>query len=95
MCTVCARQQMGAVLPERPVDACAPPYLPATSLIVQGDGTAAIFGGREDVFTLSVHAASNFPARKQVTPRSVAIVERMGSFRGWAVRRVASLHCQR
>ncbi|KAG2431189.1 hypothetical protein HXX76_009717 [Chlamydomonas incerta] len=31
----------------------------------QGDGTAFIFHDRPDVFTLSVHAASNFPARKQ------------------------------
>ena len=37
---------------------------PITQL--QGDGTAAIFQGRQDVFTLSVHADSNFPARKQV-----------------------------
>ena len=35
----------------------------------QGDGTASIFAGRPDVFTLSVHAASNFPARKQVRGR--------------------------
>ena len=31
----------------------------------QGDGTAAIFAGDPRVFTLSVHAASNFPLRKQ------------------------------
>ena len=31
----------------------------------QGDGTAAIFSGRPDVFTFSVHAANNFPARKE------------------------------
>lgn len=30
----------------------------------QGDGTAAIFEGDDRVFTLSVHAAKNFPARK-------------------------------
>ncbi|MBW3558382.1 MAG: histone deacetylase [Proteobacteria bacterium] len=30
----------------------------------QGDGTAEIFAGDERVFTLSVHAAKNFPARK-------------------------------
>ena len=29
----------------------------------QGDGTAACFSGREDVFTLSVHCESNFPSR--------------------------------
>lgn len=31
----------------------------------QGDGTAAIFTGDRRVFTLSAHAASNFPLRKQ------------------------------
>lgn len=30
----------------------------------QGDGTASLLAGREDVFTLSVHAEKNFPARK-------------------------------
>lgn len=38
--------------------------------MLQGDGTAHIFSGRQDVFTLSVHAANNFPARKQVRPVS-------------------------
>jgi acetoin utilization deacetylase AcuC-like enzyme len=31
----------------------------------QGDGTAAIFEGNEDVLTLSVHGRKNFPFRKQ------------------------------
>ena len=31
----------------------------------QGDGTAAIFAGDQDVFTLSLHGARNFPFRKQ------------------------------
>ena len=31
----------------------------------QGDGTAAIFAGDPRVFTVSAHAASNFPLRKQ------------------------------
>jgi hypothetical protein len=39
---------------------------PCNCTALQGDGTAAIFQGRPDVFTLSVHADSNFPARKQV-----------------------------
>ncbi|PRW61526.1 histone deacetylase [Chlorella sorokiniana] len=39
----------------------------------QGDGTAHIFSGRKDVFTLSVHAASNFPARKQSSHLDVAL----------------------
>lgn len=30
----------------------------------QGDGTAALMAGREDVFTLSIHAEKNFPVRK-------------------------------
>lgn len=31
----------------------------------QGDGTAAIFEGDRDIFTLSLHGARNFPFRKQ------------------------------
>jgi acetoin utilization deacetylase AcuC-like enzyme len=31
----------------------------------QGDGTAAIFAGDEDVLTISVHSRNNFPFRKQ------------------------------
>ena len=30
----------------------------------QGDGTAALMAGRDDVFTLSLHAERNFPVRK-------------------------------
>lgn len=30
----------------------------------QGDGTATIFAGRDDVVTFSMHAAKNFPVRK-------------------------------
>src|SRR5207253_9923718 len=30
----------------------------------QGDGTAALMAGRDDVFTLSIHAEKNFPTRK-------------------------------
>lgn len=30
----------------------------------QGDGTAAIFRGNNDVFTFSMHAEKNFPLRK-------------------------------
>jgi acetoin utilization deacetylase AcuC-like enzyme len=33
----------------------------------QGDGTAAIFAGREEVFTFSAHGRHNFPFRKQVS----------------------------
>ncbi|WP_176592807.1 histone deacetylase [Sphingobium sp. EM0848] len=30
----------------------------------QGDGTAALMAGRDDVFTFSIHAEKNFPVRK-------------------------------
>lgn len=30
----------------------------------QGDGTASLLAGREDIFTLSIHAEKNFPVRK-------------------------------
>jgi acetoin utilization deacetylase AcuC-like enzyme len=30
----------------------------------QGDGTASLTAGREDIFTLSIHAEKNFPVRK-------------------------------
>ena len=33
----------------------------------QGDGTACIFAGDASVFTLSLHGAKNFPARKQTS----------------------------
>jgi acetoin utilization deacetylase AcuC-like enzyme len=44
----------------------------------QGDGTAACFAGRADVFTMSVHAASNFPARKQRSHLDVALDDGTG-----------------
>jgi acetoin utilization deacetylase AcuC-like enzyme len=37
----------------------------------QGDGTAAIFRDDPTVFTLSLHGAKNFPARKQVSDLDV------------------------
>ena len=39
----------------------------------QGDGTAACFPGRTDVFTLSVHAESNFPARKATSSLDIGL----------------------
>lgn len=39
----------------------------------QGDGTAQILGGKPGVFTLSIHAASNFPFRKQLSDLDVAL----------------------
>lgn len=45
---------------------------------LQGDGTAACFANRSDVFTLSVHAASNFPARKQTSSLDIALPDCVG-----------------
>lgn len=39
----------------------------------QGDGTAALTAGRADIFTLSVHAAKNFPVRKAVSTLDIAL----------------------
>lgn len=41
-----------------------PPILVIDADVHQGDGTALIFEGDSRVFTLSIHAAKNFPARK-------------------------------
>jgi acetoin utilization deacetylase AcuC-like enzyme len=41
----------------------------------QGDGTAAIFAGDPDVFTLSLHGGSNFPFRKQTSTLDVALAD--------------------
>jgi acetoin utilization deacetylase AcuC-like enzyme len=43
----------------------------------QGDGTAAIFAGDPRVFTLSLHAASNFPLRKQCSDHDLALPDGM------------------
>lgn len=44
----------------------------------QGDGTAAIFAGRKDVATLSLHAAKNFPVRKARSTRDVELADGTG-----------------
>jgi len=44
----------------------------------QGDGTAAIFAGRADAVTFSMHAAKNFPVRKAVSTRDVALPDGTG-----------------
>lgn len=44
----------------------------------QGDGTAAIFAGRTDAPTFSMHAAKNFPARKAQSTRDVELPDGMG-----------------
>lgn len=44
----------------------------------QGDGTAQLMAGREDVFTLSVHADRNFPVRKAVSSLDIALPDGTG-----------------
>lgn len=39
----------------------------------QGDGTASLTAGREDIFTLSLHAEKNFPVRKARSSLDVAL----------------------
>lgn len=53
--------------------------------MAQGDGTASIFEGRQDVFTLSVHAESNFPARKQRSHLDIGLPDGTGdeAYLGW------------
>ncbi len=44
----------------------------------QGDGTAVILAGREDVATLSVHAEKNFPVRKARSTMDVGLPDGAG-----------------
>jgi acetoin utilization deacetylase AcuC-like enzyme len=44
----------------------------------QGDGTAEIFNGRGDVFTLSVHCKVNFPFKKRTSVVDVELEEGLG-----------------
>lgn len=44
----------------------------------QGDGTAACFSGRDDVFTCSFHAEKNFPTRKEQSTLDVGLPDGMG-----------------
>jgi len=44
----------------------------------QGDGTAAIFSGDRDVFTFSIHAASNFPFHKKRSDLDIALPDHTG-----------------
>jgi acetoin utilization deacetylase AcuC-like enzyme len=41
----------------------------------QGDGTARLTAGREDIFTLSLHAEKNFPVRKARSNRDVPLAD--------------------
>ena len=43
----------------------------------QGDGTASLLAGRDDVFTLSFHAEKNFPARKARSTLDVPLPDGM------------------
>jgi acetoin utilization deacetylase AcuC-like enzyme len=44
----------------------------------QGDGTADLMAGRDDVFTLSVHCAENYPFRKQSSDLDIGVPEGAG-----------------
>lgn len=44
----------------------------------QGDGTASLMAGREDVFTLSIHSEKNFPARKARSSLDIGLEDGMG-----------------
>lgn len=44
----------------------------------QGDGTADIFAGDDSVFTLSIHAARNYPVRKIASDLDVALADGTG-----------------
>ena len=44
----------------------------------QGDGTAALTAGRDDIFTLSLHAEKNFPARKARSSLDVPLADGIG-----------------
>jgi len=44
----------------------------------QGDGTAAIFRNEPNVFTFSMHAAANFPFRKQESRLDIALPDGTG-----------------
>jgi acetoin utilization deacetylase AcuC-like enzyme len=43
----------------------------------QGDGTASLTAGRTDIFTLSLHAEKNFPARKARSNLDIALPDGM------------------
>lgn len=44
----------------------------------QGDGTASLTAGREDIFTFSMHADKNFPVRKARSSRDIALPDGLG-----------------
>lgn len=54
------------------------PVLVIDADVHQGDGTARIFAGDPRVFTLSIHAERNFPARKAVSDIDIGLPDRTG-----------------
>jgi len=44
----------------------------------QGDGTAALTEGRDDIFTLSIHAEKNFPVRKARSTIDIGLPDGVG-----------------
>jgi len=44
----------------------------------QGDGTAALMAGRSDVYTFSIHAQGNFPARKTRSSFDLGLPDHIG-----------------
>jgi acetoin utilization deacetylase AcuC-like enzyme len=44
----------------------------------QGDGTASLTAGREDIVTFSIHAEKNFPVRKARSDHDVALPDGVG-----------------
>ncbi|WP_271439979.1 histone deacetylase family protein [Pontixanthobacter luteolus] len=44
----------------------------------QGDGTASLTAGRDDIFTLSFHAEKNFPVRKARSDLDIALPDKAG-----------------
>jgi acetoin utilization deacetylase AcuC-like enzyme len=44
----------------------------------QGNGTAFIFSGDQDVFTFSIHGEHNFPFRKQPSTLDIGLADRTG-----------------
>ncbi len=44
----------------------------------QGDGTALLLAGRQDIFTLSIHSERNFPTRKARSSRDIGLPDAVG-----------------
>lgn len=72
------------------------PLLVIDADVHQGDGTARIFARDPRVFTLSIHAARNYPARKAVSDLDLALADGTGdaayleAFRAGVARALAA-----